>query len=251
MDTKQIRFLEKTASDGYMPLETMDYDGWRLGFTQGFTGRANSVLLFEPSTIGTEEKVAFCEKTYEAHGLPCIFKLTEADEELRSYLQKRGYKEAKPTDVMILPLGGLKTEDILSAGWDEVRCSEDPADWFPYYFAFEKMEDQTKQDLTREIHAKVAVEKVFIKVFYEGRVAAVASLAISNGYSLLHNVVVDEALRGIGLGEKLCRAAIRKSAECGAGYSFLQVMEDNPVAINLYQKLGFEKQYTYRYVKQA
>ena len=70
-----------------------------------------------------------------------------------------------------------------------------------------------------------------------------------NGYSLLHNVVVSPGLRGIGLGRKLCQAAIMKSGECGASHIFLQVMQNNPVALNLYKKLGFEKQYTYYYLK--
>ena len=83
---------------------------------------------------------------------------------------------------------------------------------------------------------------------HEDRVAAVASLAIESGYSLLHNVVVSPKLRGIGLGKKLCRAAILKSKECGASYIYLQVMQNNPIALDLYKKLKFEKQYTYYYV---
>ena len=87
-----------------------------------------------------------------------------------------------------------------------------------------------------------------IKVLYKDRVAAVASLAIEDGYSLLHNVIVDPALRGKGLGKKLCYAAISKSKAEEADYSYLQVIETNEVALNLYKKFGYEKLYTYWYM---
>ena len=86
---------------------------------------------------------------------------------------------------------------------------------------------------------------------HDGSVAAVASTATKEGYSLLHNVVVNESLRGIGLGEKLCRATIEKSKELGAEYSYLQVLQDNEAALNLYKKIGFEKIYEFLRVKTA
>lgn len=110
------------------------------------------------------------------------------------------------------------------------------------------MTDKAQQDLCRKIHSNVTVDKVYIKVLYKDRVAAVASLAIEDGYSLLHNVIVDPALRGKGLGKKLCYAAISKSKAEEADYSYLQVIETNEVALNLYKKFGYEKLYTYWYM---
>ena len=245
-----IRFFEKIAADAFVGLEEILYDGWELRFTQGFTGRANSVQIREASSIEIPQKVAFCEKAYAKHDLPCMFKLTDADGDLISYLSQRGYRVTKPTDVMLLALdqtdAGCDAQEV-SAG---VYFSATPEGWFESYFAFENMQDKTKQELTKKIHAKVAVDQVYIRVMHEEKVAAVASLAIESGYSLLHNVVVSPNLRGIGLGKKLCQAAIRKSKTCGATHIYLQVMQDNPVALSLYRKLAFEKQYTYYYVVQ-
>ena len=264
MEKEQIRFWEKVAADVYVGLEEMDYDGWELRFTEGFTGRANSVQIKEESTIDLIEKVEFCEKAYAEHGLPCMFKLTDTDRDFISLLEKRGYHVAKPTDVMTLPLDGVETPNMkdfdtsVSENADTERDADaimenaefatSPEDWFESYFIFENMQDEKNRELTRKIHAKVPASQVYIKVLYEGKTAAVASLAIESGYSLLHNVVVDPELRGKGLGKKLCQAAILKSKECGASHIFLQVMQNNPIALNLYRKLGFEKQYTYYYV---
>ena len=91
---------------------------------------------------------------------------------------------------------------------------------------------------------------MYVTLMYEGKVAAVASCAIEGEYSLLHNVIVDKKYRGLGLGKKLCLAAILKSKELGAKYSYLQVIKDNDVAVNLYKKLGYKKVYEYCYLKQ-
>jgi len=245
MEKEQIRFLENIAADGFVGLEEIVYDGWELRFTQGYTGRANSVQIREESTIELSEKTRFCEEAYAEHGLPCMFKLTDADEELIAFLEHRGYQKHKPTDVMLLALNSVDTDLEMP---DDVYFSTTPDGWFEPYFEFEDIADETKRNLIRKIHAKVLAEQVYISVMYKNAVAAVASLAIENGYSLLHNVVVSPGLRGIGLGRKLCQAAIIKSGECGASHIYLQVMQNNPVALNLYKKLGFEKQYTYYYL---
>ena len=248
MEKEQIRFLENIAADCFVALEEIDYDGWELRFTQGFTGRANSVQIRAESTIELTQKTDFCEKVYAEHNLPCMFKLTDVDRDFILFLEKRGYQAVKPTDVMLLALNDINTDFDARTISDGVYFSTAPDGWFEPYFAFENMEDEMKQELTRKIHAKVSVHQVYIRAIHEEKVAAVASLAIESGYSLLHNVVVAPEFRGIGLGRKLCQAAILKSKECGASYLYLQVMQNNPVALNLYKKLGFEKQYTYYYL---
>ncbi|MBR5178637.1 MAG: GNAT family N-acetyltransferase, partial [Lachnospiraceae bacterium] len=185
---------------------------------------------------------------YADHGLPCIFKLTDADGEFISLLKERGYQVVKPTDVMTLSLEDENINYDAGTVLDNVIFSDSSEGWFDPFFEYEGLKDEMKQDITRKIHAKVSVDQVYIKVLYNDKVAAVASLAIESGYSLIHNVVVDPALRGKGLGKKLCQAAILKSKELGASYVYLQVMQNNEMAHNLYKKLGFEKQYTYYYV---
>ena len=38
------------------------------------------------------------------HSSPCVFKLTEEDNELNEYLEARSYEAVTPTDVMLLEL---------------------------------------------------------------------------------------------------------------------------------------------------
>ena len=192
------------------------------------------------------EKVAYCEKCYAKQGLPTLFKLTEYDTALSEYLEKRGYEIVTPTDVMILDLE--KTD--LAADMSECVFAEKPQEWLQPYFEFGKQGDPTKQELFRRIQNKVLVDKVYCTLMQNGKPTACASTASEQGYTLLHNVVVDPEQRGKGLGEKLCRAVLAKAKEDGAKFAYLQVVQENNIALNLYQKIGFTKLYTYWYMRE-
>ena len=242
----QIRFLEELASNGHPALNTMQYDGWLLRFSEGVTGRANSVSPLYPPQEPLEEKVAYCEACYAKQGLPALFKVSDCDTELAGYLAGRGYTVVTPTDVMVLDM-----EQADPAG-DPAGCVFDtkPDAWLVPYFAFEKRTDPHTQDVYRRIMDRVAVDTVYCTVIQDGKPAACASSAIEQGYALLQNVVVDPGQRGLGLGEKVCRALLAKAKGQGARYAYLQVVQGNDIALNLYRKMGFEKLYTYCYMKQ-
>ena len=258
MKIDEIRTLEKKAANGWMAFETHEYDGWEMRFGNGYTGRANSVSVYEDSTKRLEDKVVYCENLYKAQGLPCNFKVTDADKELSEYLLNRGYKVVTPSDVMILDTDSEEFAKVLSdegiadnaEAFKDVIFSDEPADWFDPYFEFEGFTDEKKIETYKQFHANTKVTKLYVTLMHEGKVAAVASCAIEGEYSLLHNVIVDKKYRGLGLGKKLCLAAILKSKELGAKYSYLQVIKDNDVAVNLYKKLGYKKVYEYCYLKQ-
>ena len=258
MKIDEIRTLEKKAANGWVAFETHEYDGWEMRFGNGYTGRANSVSVYEDSTKRLEDKVVYCENLYKAQGLPCNFKVTDADKELSEYLLNRGYKVVTPSDVMILDIDSEEFAKVLSdegiadnaEAFKDVIFNDEPAEWFDPYFEFEGFTDEKKIETYKQFHANTKVTKLYVTLLHEGKVAAVASCAIEGEYSLLHNVIVDKKYRGLGLGKKLCLAAILKSKELGAKYSYLQVIKDNDVAVNLYNKLGYKKVYEYCYLKQ-
>ena len=98
---EQIQKFEEMCLNGHVALNTLLYDGWILKFSEGYTGRANSVSVLYPSFKTFEEKVPFCEQAYKKQGLPCLFKITEIDSELNDFLAKRGYEAVTPTDLMV------------------------------------------------------------------------------------------------------------------------------------------------------
>lgn len=246
MTKDQIRFLEELGSNGHVALDVMQYDGWILRFAHGYTGRANSVSPLYPSLKPLPEKVAYCEACYAKQGQAALFRITDADRELGAFLRQRGYRVVTPTDVMVLDL----PETDPAADFRDCVFDAEPRAWLPAWFAFKQLEDPVKQDLFRRMLAKVRVDTLFCSVLRDGKPAALSAVAIDQGYALLQYVVVDPALRGQGLGEKACRAILEKARDHGAHHAFLQVVQENEIALNLYRKMGFEKAYEYIYLRQ-
>ena len=242
----RIRFLEEIASNGHVALKIIQYDGWLMRFANGFTGRANSISLLYPSTKPIEEKVSYCEECYVKQGLPANFKLTDGDEDFSDFLANRGYQVVTPTDLMVLD--NLSSVDDKSLFADCVFC-DIPDEWLPFYFEYENITSEKNRETFRQMLSKVQVQTIYCSVFHEGKVVACAGIAIEQGYALIQYVIVSEAMRGKGFGEKLCRAIIAKAKECGARHAYLQVVQTNEIAKNLYKKLGFKKEYTYWYMK--
>ena len=257
----KIRFLEELAANGHVALDVQLYDGWLLKFSKGHTGRANSVSVLYPSTIDIEEKIDYCEACYKNHNLPCIFKLTTSknDYALNTSLEKRGYEVVTPTDMLVLELGKMgsipawgETASSAYSGTNiSINFSSTPTEeWLTAYFPYEGISDKAKQEIFRQMLAKVQVKTIYGSVVKDGKIVACASAAIEQGYMLLQNVVVSPEERGQGYGKLVCKSLIAKAKEEGAEYSYLQVVQSNKVAYNLYSKLGFEKVYSYWYMRQ-
>ena len=64
----------------------------------------------------------------------------------------------------------------------------------------------------------------------------------------IHDVVVDEAARGRGVGEALTQEALRQAAAGGAISVELTTRQEREAANRLYRRLGFEQRETNVYV---
>lgn len=239
-----IRFFEEIAANAHVALDVMQYDGWLLRFSEGYTGRANSVSVLYPSTIGYDEKIAYCEKIYARKGLPCRFKVTDADKELTDILTAKGYSVITPTDVMLLDLADISDADTSGCIFSDVH-----AGWYDHYAELEGLTDPHNKDVFGRMLAKVIPETIYCTLMHEDKAVGCASAAIEHGYMLIQNVIVSGELRGKGLGERMCRALISRGRSQGAHHSYLQVVQDNIPAVNLYKKLGYKKIYSYQYMK--
>jgi ribosomal protein S18 acetylase RimI-like enzyme len=64
----------------------------------------------------------------------------------------------------------------------------------------------------------------------------------------IHDVVVDQAARGRGVGEALTREALRQAKDAGAISVELTTRQERESANRLYRRLGFEQRETNVYV---
>ena len=248
----KIRFFEELASNAHVALNVHQYDGWLMRFSNGYTRRANSISVIYPSTISLNEKIEYCEECYKKQGLPCLFKLTDdaSDRELNTLLESREYEVVTSTDLLVLNLKKLDSWQPTNTDSQAVFLDTPTEEWLAAYFPFEGITDEWKKTTFRQMLSKVQVKTIYCAIMNEGKIVACASAAIEHGYMLLQNVVVDPAARGKGFGKIVCQSLIKKAKEEGADYSYLQVVQTNTVAYNLYSKLGFEKEYSYWYMRQ-
>lgn len=107
---KKIKFLEEIGANGHVALNILQYDGWILRFSNGYTRRANSISVIYPSQLAPEEKVPVCEEYYKRQGLSCLFKVTEEDVKLNKFLEARGYTQEAATSLMTVNLKDVDFE---------------------------------------------------------------------------------------------------------------------------------------------
>jgi ribosomal protein S18 acetylase RimI-like enzyme len=238
-----ILLYEELSLNAHPALQTQFYDGWVLRFANGYTNRANSVNPLYPSTLDLQEKIAESEKRYSAQDLPTVYKLTDGtDPIIDKVLAEQGYEIVSPTFVMDMD---LRNRDFLSGDIITKHYADD--DWLNAYFNFSGYKDSIKIETAKQIVGNVKSPMICGRVVKNDISVACGSAVVERGYMALLNIVVDAAKRGNGYGTEVCESLLAAVKEMDAHTAYLQVVQDNAKAINLYKKLGYNKVYSYWY----
>ena len=258
-EKNKINMLEKIGLDVHPPLKRIVIDEWIAGFAEGYTGRANSVLAFNQGQTSMESKLKHIEMLYEKENLPCIFKMTEASAEgLKELLKKNSYASIKPTDVLSVSCDSQlliqRLEEIEEPEEIGVIITGFPDEaWLSSFFEFENRTDEKTQSIAKRqfelINQNEKLNAFYCRIQNLGKEVATASAVIEDGILFLQNVVVKPEHRGKGYGKILIKEILENACNMGAEKLCLQVMQNNPVAINLYKSFGFEYLYSYWYMK--
>ena len=247
MKNNKIRQIEELSLNAHPGIKTELYDGWILRFANGYTNRANSVNMLYGGSINLEEKIEVCQSRYFLQGLSSVFKiipeLSDEHKKMDLLLDARGYEIVTPTDLMILDLS--KNDYRIEESC--IFCDFPEDEWLESYFDFEHCTNPVSQNTAKQIMSLIQDDCIYCRLQNEGKTVACASLAIEKGFGLLSHVVVDESCRGKGYGKQLCQSLLQQAKNKGVHTIYLQVLQSNEVAINLYKKLGFEKTYDYWY----
>ena len=252
---QDIILFEEMASNAHVALNIMQYDGWILKFSEGHTNRANSVSMIYPSTINVNEKIQNCEKIYSEQNLPCVFKLTDGDEEMMKLLIERGYKEVTPSDVMIREI-----DDITMPEGDITFYNKPVEEWLCPYFEYEGF-SQKSQAIYRRMLDKLCIKTDYLAIREQGKIVALASSAMERGYLLIQNVVVHPDYRRKGYVSEAVRAYIQYFFEHYNEDEIIAVIKENnirswKVADNtgfrlletrMYKDIGDENEESYRF----
>ena len=243
------RRVEEASLNAWPALHQVLFDGWVLRFTRGFTKRANSVTPLYASALPLLAKVRHCEELYAREGLRAIFRMTTIGEqtELDKVLSDRGYEVADPTRVLSLGLG--RGDFGLASGFEESTLSSFLATYGELSSSpdIDAVAAGSAADLHATILRGIRSETVFGSLLDNGRPVACGMAVVDGEVAGLFDVVVHPDSRRRGHGRAVVESLLARASAIGARHAYLQVVEDNEAALALYETMGFERLYEYRY----
>lgn len=237
----EVKRIEEMSMNAHPSLNTVYYDGWYLRFAGGYTNRANSVNMLNPSTLSDTDKIRYCEKLYTCQNLPTVFKITPLSLNLDITLAESGYSIVTKTNIMVMDIPQTITDRLSS-----VVTSSIDENWQSNYFHLTGLSDSLIP-WAKRIHSNIINQTLCATLSFNNKIVACGLCVIENDYAGLYDIVVSTQHRRKGYGQDICSSLLRKATKYGAKKAYLQVVDDNTNAIDLYKKLGFTDKYQYWY----
>jgi ribosomal protein S18 acetylase RimI-like enzyme len=249
---QDILLIETLAANAWPPEESIELDGWRLRSAGGVTRRANSVW---PNAAGgradLEDKLAAVERHYAALGQSSIFQICDTAQppDLDEALAARGYDANSHTYVQVAPVRLLlqNLPPLRLYPHFELEVSEEFYDeWFALYCASEEVSGHAAA-LRASILRRIAPAHGFALLRIGGEPAAVGLGVVEAGWLGIYCMATVPAFRR----QRAALAVLRTLAIWGqlyeAQHAYLQVMQHNTSAQQLYARAGFATAYHYHY----
>lgn len=236
------RRIEEAGLNSWPALQQHLFDGWLARFARGYTKRANSVTPLYPSLLPVEEKIDWCEHLYRDNQLPTIFRLLSFSEEcqqLDQLLAQRGYRSLDRTLVWSCKLTSEATEN------PALRAIS-LADWLPIYAQWSNRYKEL-QHIHRELLEQILSPVLFAVLYQQGAPVACGLGVLEHDLFGLFDIVTDPEQRRKGYGTQLVASMLDWGKQHGAQYAYLQVVDTNLAAQQMYAKLGFQERYQYWY----
>jgi GNAT superfamily N-acetyltransferase len=239
-----IRRLEELTLNAWPSLRQVVHDGWILRFSDGYTGRANSVQPLYDGALPLDDKISACELQYGRLGMPTLFKLTAAARPaaLDDALQSRGYRAFNHTSVQVAELDNQTNEPRPG-----VSESDHPTKaWVTSFASFRSLPDRHVSAL-RGILANIALPLHFVTSSEGGEVVACGMGVAEPPWVGLFDIGTRQDCRRRGHATAVVRSILGWARGVGARNAYLQVQIDNTAATSLYARLGFREAYRYWY----
>ena len=240
--------IEELSMNAWPSIKTVLYDGWIIRLSNGYSNRANSINPIYPSGIKLEEKINYCDKLFARHGLLTTYKIIGCEEHktIDEKLEGLHYRKINETSIQTCEISAE-----LKNNYEGMMISDDfDEPWISSVIDFNRIEEKHIPTF-RNILGNIAGEKIVVRRETNGESSGCGYGVIGNGYVGIFDIVVKEALRGRGYGRQIVETLLSEAGKRGVKKSYLQVMINNPVALHLYEKLGYREIYRYWYRKKG
>lgn len=237
-DPVLVRLLEDCCFNAWPTVVAVFLDGWVVRLDGGHVYWNNSASPLHPRGMPQHELIARVENLFKVQDLAPVFRLTPlAPPDLDAALDKRGWELCEPSVVM------RAAQIAGDAEHASIRVSRTAdAAWIAGAMTAYGYGAHGIAALTRLL-ANLALPAAFMSVVEDGRAVGWAMGVVERGHIGLHDLVVDPAARGRGLGRRLVAALLAYGRAQGANAAYLQSREDDDAARRLYAPFGFEVVY--------
>lgn len=244
----EIKAIEDLSLNAWPSHQMQLYDGWILRFSYFYTHRTNCTEQIGPSSIPILDKLDYCEEIYERWGTPAIFKINPlTDSAFDQHLLERGYFVAHTTEVMTLNLEEYTPQKPVRPVFLSREISPD---WLNGLFRMKNMTNEIHKRIVPSMYAAIPKDTIFASVYDNGKIIGTGLGILDRDYVGIYAIHVDDTYRKQHIGRSICTSILNSAIEQGAASAYLQVVDGNAPAKNLYRSLGFTDAYTYWFRQQ-
>lgn len=250
VDTR-ISLIEELAANAWRPEIEQSLDGWRLRYNQGVNRRCNSVW---PNQLGgnidLEERLDLVEAFFRRWQIRPRYQLCPAAQpsNLAEILAKRGYTDDAHTAVQTAHIKTIRRTTYANPEYQVEIAPKFNQPWFDLYTHTEGL-DELGADTRRGTLARIGPKTGFAILRIDGEPAAVGMGVLERDWVGVFCMATHPSCRRQGAASSLLNALASWGKEQGANEMYLQVMDNNPPALALYARAGFEKLYQYYYAE--
>lgn len=244
--------IENAARCAWPALEEKELPFGVLRYSRGTDRRSNSLSLYPHGKFEADKLIGTAEKFfYERESAPIvrivqpIGMVNDAIDAMDNALELRGYEKQAPTLSMLLDL--TSTPAVRASLEDMSAENVDLESWLQAWYALTG-KDFEKIDVHKALLQKSRLSHLFLlKKAFKGVPMSSGMAVYANQSMGLFGISTASEHRNRGYALEIINSLLCWGILQGARFAYLQVEESNQAAVNLYQKLGFRKAYSYWY----
>lgn len=241
--------LQLLMARGWPGLRQERLGDWVLRFGAGATGRANSVLVVGDAGMPVPAAVAEVESRYRAAGLAPQFQIAHpltgpASTDLDIALTARGYRIRTPTYAL--------TADLRDPTNTAAKIRDPQPTTSAYRLEITDEPDAILRnsgdpgriaEMTAAPAGYLAIRDAAGTIIGRCRVSAIG------GWAGISDLQIDTAHRRRGLARLAMAELLTHARRRDCDMAYLQVVQDNTVALALYESTGWRRHHRYHYRK--
>ncbi|MBT3380015.1 MAG: GNAT family N-acetyltransferase [Lentisphaerae bacterium] len=244
------RLLWELELNAWPALRQTLLDGWVCRFSEGYTGRANSVMPLAGGALLPEVKIRIAEGLYRSADLPPMFCLHTAYEppDLDAFLERRGYRKRVFHDCTSVSIQTAELRGRYDHGSPELEVTSVPSEpWFDALATCAGCAPSSVAIFRRMLQRMVPEAGYALLHDNRGRALSCGLGVLERRWLGLFTVGTAPEARRRGHAQRLVEGLLSWGQARGANGAYLQVISNNHSGNALYRGFRFSEVGTYWY----